>query len=250
MVERTLSEEITMSIIDAVKRLERAGSESSQMTLKLKQAAHETAQLIFDSVSKDVEIPRIDVETFLNDPQNAEGLNLFDKYTLFIIYGTKDNRKWERPAMFVDLKRSDEDNIWEEDLLHPDMSRYTAMAFADHIATGLLDDVADRIELQNATLKSMVDGLRQGDIADDDGREFRSLVESFMCSVNVVFGTDWDKTLGCITAPHFIRAMGSFLEPGVEDESSNWWNRGAFLSTFRRLQDYMRQHGMVTTDND
>ena len=52
--------------------------------------------------------------------------------------------------------------------------------------------------------------------------------------VELVFDNDWDMTRYEISSGHSIHQNGSFLHPGVADESDNWWNRGAFLSEFRR----------------
>jgi hypothetical protein len=65
----------------------------------------------------------------------------------------------------------------------------------------------------------------------------------FIDSFELVFGeTDWDITREGICgylAKHFIHPNGTFLEPGVDDESHRWGNRGALLADYRRLKHRM-----------
>ena len=61
--------------------------------------------------------------------------------------------------------------------------------------------------------------------------------ESFLGAFELVFDNDWEMTLGRIADPDFISEKGTFLRPGVDDESNNWANRGALLAAYRELID-------------
>jgi hypothetical protein len=69
--------------------------------------------------------------------------------------------------------------------------------------------------------------------------ELASALSDFLICFEAVFGdADWDMTLDILTGDglkHYIRPSGTFLDPGVEDESNNWGNRGALLASYRRL---------------
>jgi hypothetical protein len=62
-------------------------------------------------------------------------------------------------------------------------------------------------------------------------------LEGFLARFETAFGeADWQTTRDCVSCDDLIRPGGTFLEPGVDDESSNWWNRGALLASYRRLK--------------
>lgn len=64
-------------------------------------------------------------------------------------------------------------------------------------------------------------------------------LERFLESLEAVFGTaDWSSTLANLQndAEYLIDPNGTFLEPGVTDESANWHNRAAFLAYYRDLK--------------
>ena len=75
------------------------------------------------------------------------------------------------------------------------------------------------------------------------GEALREVVESigeFTRSFELVFDNDWDFTLTMLRLdPHelgfYITPDGTFLNPGVQDESNNWANRGALLYAYRGL---------------
>jgi hypothetical protein len=66
---------------------------------------------------------------------------------------------------------------------------------------------------------------------------------SFIDRFELVFGeTDREYTreaIGGDQAKYSIHPNGTFLEPGVEDESNNWGNRGSLLMTYRCLKYHM-----------
>ena len=62
-------------------------------------------------------------------------------------------------------------------------------------------------------------------------------LEGFVASFETVLGdADWEMTRECVSCDDFIRPGCTFLEPGVDDESSSWWNRGALLASYRQLK--------------
>lgn len=66
--------------------------------------------------------------------------------------------------------------------------------------------------------------------------EFVSALTDFMRCFETVFGDpDWPVTLDNMQSEYLIHPNGTFLEPGVADESNNWHNRGSLLAAYRRL---------------
>lgn len=81
--------------------------------------------------------------------------------------------------------------------------------------------------------------------------EFLSALLSFWCTFEAVFGeADWPATLDNLQddAKYLIDPNGTFLEPGVEDESNNWHNRGALLSKYRRLKQQLELRQFIVTE--
>jgi hypothetical protein len=82
--------------------------------------------------------------------------------------------------------------------------------------------------------------------------ELLMALRSFIDSFELVFGeTDWEQTreaIGGDLAKHFIHPNGNFLEPGVEDESSNWWNRGSLLADYRFLKHQLSFSQFIVTE--
>lgn len=69
-------------------------------------------------------------------------------------------------------------------------------------------------------------------------QEIVELASEFLERFRLVFEYDWEFTQATLQIPaesHFIAAGGTFINPGISDESNNWANRGALLSTYRRL---------------
>lgn len=65
----------------------------------------------------------------------------------------------------------------------------------------------------------------------------------FMDAFELVFGGDWEYSKFAIGCPHECAGTnynfgpgGTFLAPGVEDESNNWFNRGYLLHSYRKLR--------------
>lgn len=73
----------------------------------------------------------------------------------------------------------------------------------------------------------------------------------FIDSFEVVFGEcDWPITLCNLQddAKYLIDPNGTFLEPGVEDESNNWGNRGSLLADYRRLKHQLSLSQFIVTE--
>ena len=59
-------------------------------------------------------------------------------------------------------------------------------------------------------------------------------INEFLRDFETVFEYDWDFTKPCLEDTQYY-INNTFLNPQVEDESNNWANRGALLSSYRRL---------------
>jgi hypothetical protein len=74
----------------------------------------------------------------------------------------------------------------------------------------------------------------------------------FLDSFELVFGeTDWEQTreaIGGDLAKYFIHPNGNFLEPGVDDESNNWWNRGSLLADYRRIKHQLSLSQFIVSE--
>lgn len=60
----------------------------------------------------------------------------------------------------------------------------------------------------------------------------------FLDAFKLVFEWDWEFTCAILRSDQlgwYIRPGHTFLNPGVEDESNNWGNRGRLLAAYRRL---------------
>ena len=74
--------------------------------------------------------------------------------------------------------------------------------------------------------------------------ELEEAISSFLTSFEIVFDNDWDMTKNCITDTCFIEDNATFLQPGVSDESNNWWNRGSLLSSYRHLAKVLEKNNI------
>lgn len=155
-----------MSIIDAVKRLERAGAEESQMTRKLKEAAAETARLIINIVAITEKIPVIDLDLFVNDPESCDLLVLPRDY-MAVRFSWEEDKGGNSEiikcdTLFLTKPSSydlDSDTFWKSDLLHPSICRAVALDFAEDLADGLMDEIAEWMEKENAATFKAVAAL-------------------------------------------------------------------------------------------
>ena len=77
----------------------------------------------------------------------------------------------------------------------------------------------------------------------DNDRELEEAISDFVSIFELVFDNDWEKTKSSITDSSYVTEDGgTFIHPGVVDESNNWWNRGSLLSSYRRLLEVMERH--------
>ena len=102
-----------------------------------------------------------------------------------------------------------------------------------------------RTVLEN--LQQVLEGVLRADKAlwkaIEAGKALRDVLEAtayFLQSFEFTFDGDWPHTLTILSAGQrtfelFIKPDGTFLNPGVEDETSNWANRGALLNAYREL---------------
>ena len=75
--------------------------------------------------------------------------------------------------------------------------------------------------------------------------ELKNLLTEFMSSFELVFGNDWEVSKSRLCGDFdFIAPDGTFLSPGVDDESNNWANRGHLLDVYRRLVAGMKKQGI------
>jgi hypothetical protein len=81
--------------------------------------------------------------------------------------------------------------------------------------------------------------------------ELLMALRSFLNSFELVFGeTDWDTTLLNLqnNAKYLIEPNGTFIDPGVDDESNNWWNRGSLLSAYRSLKHQLSMSQFIVAE--
>lgn len=77
--------------------------------------------------------------------------------------------------------------------------------------------------------------------------DFQRALLAFLTSFKLVFGCDWEFSRGILQAENLeehVRDGHTFLNPGVEDESNNWGNRGGLLASYRNLLTVMDQMGL------
>ena len=77
--------------------------------------------------------------------------------------------------------------------------------------------------------------------------ELKNLLAEFMSSFELVFRDDREFSRGCLrddSQELFIAPRGTFLNPGIDDESNNWANRGHLLDVYRRLVAEMKKTGI------
>jgi len=117
------------NIINAVKRLERAGSENSRATQKLYQAAGNVADLIETQVPVGVELPR---GYYVREVCSNIGS------CLFLCRETEDGRDY---IDGIGRYLHGDFHCWI-----PGQNRAVVMQFAEDVADGLLDEIAQWLE--------------------------------------------------------------------------------------------------------
>ncbi len=145
-----------MSIIDSLKRLERAGEENSRMTQKLKNAAQEVAKKIIEEVPAGIELPRgykvtkciyPDAHNYI-DPNDGWDWCLKTKKSSGY---TMDDRWY---VFGVNQKGHTSSPNYEG--LEP-ANRETCLQFAKDISEGLLDEIAEVLEKRAEESKKAIE---------------------------------------------------------------------------------------------
>jgi len=145
-----------MSIIDSLKRLERAGGENSRMTQKLKDAAQEVAKKIIEECPNDIELSRgykvikciyPDAHLMI-DPNDGWDWCLKTKKTSGY---TMDDRWY----VFGVDEKGHTNNPEYEGLIPA--NRETCLQFAKDLSEGLLDEIAEVLEKRAEESKRAVE---------------------------------------------------------------------------------------------
>jgi hypothetical protein len=139
-----------MDVINAVKRLERAGDENSKATAKLHEAARNVAALIINRVPVGVQLPRgYRVKKVKSNVGSAEFLTLrgeqgeYGEYDYYWIDGTGGYLHRDFNAAI------------------PAQTRAGSLRFAKDIAEGLLNEIAEFLEQRKAESESAAAALAQ-----------------------------------------------------------------------------------------
>lgn len=78
--------------------------------------------------------------------------------------------------------------------------------------------------------------------------ELNTLISNFLLGFDAVFDDDWEHTKLCLEeSRYYINKDGTFINPKVQDEENNWANRGALLTSYRRLVEYIEAHEIDIT---
>jgi hypothetical protein len=126
-------------------------------------------------------------------------------------------------------------------------ARSEAMALVPHLIALLKERVKSLLEAVDSAEKAVdavaptrrTSGKKE---TPDTGSwqmapELLDAVADFVKHFELVFDIDWGTTHANICDSEFlISEQGTFIDPGVEDESNNWWNRGSLLDSYRRLK--------------
>ena len=111
------------------------------------------------------------------------------------------------------------------------------------VAKTALAETLDGMERTILYLQGQVDGARKA--LENHDETMRRLIH-FMECFEAVFSGDWEYTVGqleCNIPDYVIAEDGTFLEPGIADESDNWANRGALLEAYRALCECLFEEG-------
>lgn len=138
------------NIISAVKRLERAGSENSRTTQKLFEAARQVAELIKDMVPAGARLPR---GYYVKKVHSNVGS------CSFLCRDFPGDYPGEVKTHYIDgigeyLHR--DIHCWI-----PGQDRNTVLKFAEDVATGLLDEIAEWLEKRNTEAQKLAETLKK-----------------------------------------------------------------------------------------
>lgn len=90
-------------------------------------------------------------------------------------------------------------------------------------------------------------GKLTGSLVVRTSKPFAEKLVRFVEMFWVVFDNDWWMTKACLGVREgngYVADGGSFVHPGVGDESNNWANRGALLAAYRELTEAMGGLGL------
>lgn len=147
-----------MDIINAVKRLERAGDENSKATKKLHQAAYDVAQLIIKIAPAGVKLPRgYKVKHLRSNVGSADFLTIWQPTAREDTYSERPDLEGE--TLWIDgqggyLHR--DFGAWV-----PGQTRAGSLKFAKDVAEGLLDEIAEFLEKRQAESEQAATVLEQ-----------------------------------------------------------------------------------------
>lgn len=97
----------------------------------------------------------------------------------------------------------------------------------------------------------MADFIKSKENMKDSINDYKVIVDgklilqlkAFLDSFELIFGDgDWSATqCNLQDDANLISPTGTFLNPGVNDESNNWHNRGSFLAVYRELKEVINK---------
>lgn len=78
-----------------------------------------------------------------------------------------------------------------------------------------------------------------------DAQELELAISNFVSSFELVFDKDWENSKNCIAnSKYLIEDGGTFINPGVDNESNNWANRGSLLADYWHLVELLDRQGI------
>lgn len=155
------------AIINSLKRLERAGEENSKTNQKLKDATYKVADIIAKQLDAVLGLERTRGD-YLNGEELAHE-DILEEYDLFIRRFWSDSDGWYEKAMLqkgdccLNITKAEMqqlDDSYDDHYLR-ETHRKDALIFANDIANGLLDKIANLIEEKIAEMKSTLDILEK-----------------------------------------------------------------------------------------
>lgn len=113
-------------------------------------------------------------------------------------------------------------------------------------------DILEEILSLSRILGRSIKNIKAGEIPNSKQLQLNKLISDFLVSFRLVFEDDWEHTKISLSEQWvdiFIAAGGTFLAPRVNDESSNWSNRGGLLNSYRRLVEFIELNKIdIATD--
>lgn len=110
----------------------------------------------------------------------------------------------------------------------------------------ILEELLEISRINAKNLSARNKGKHIGNYNPD---ELERLVRELINSAILTFSWDWDHTRNLINDDLYISPDGDFLNPMVQDEYSNWSNRGTFLNAYRNLKAFTERYGIGDFDD-